>query len=128
MSVVQGVELCAKEIETLQGSHAGGAYCDDMTEVGNDLLDCLAWHGDNLSMHGMLVGISHLHGLESTRTDVQGDFGSLYTLLAQAVKDIIREVKTRSGGSHRTFDARIDGLIGRFIALLSLAIEVWRNR
>ena len=82
MSVVQGVELCAEEVEALQCAHTGGAYCYDMSEIGNDCFDGFAWYGDNLGVHGMLVGICHLDGLEGAGSYVQGDFGGLYALLA----------------------------------------------
>ena len=99
-----------------------------MTKVGNDCFNCITRHGDNLGVHGMLIGIRHLHRLESTCTYMQGEFGCLYALLAQAVEDIIREMQTRSRSRYRTFDARIDGLVGGFVALFGLAIEVWRDR
>ena len=122
------VELCAQEIQAFQGAHAGGTNSDNMPEVVDNCLDSGLRHRDNLRMHGMLVGICHLHGLEGTCTNMQGHLRSLYAPLAQTAEHIICEMQTRSRSRHRTFNARINGLISCLVAFLRLAIEVWRNR
>ena len=76
----------------------------------------------------MLIGICYFHGLECARSDMQCDFGSLYAALAQSSEYFVGKVQARSRCCYRTFDARIDSLVGGLVAFLCLAVEVWWNR
>ena len=99
-----------------------------MTEViDNRLYGCL-WYGDNLGVHGVLVGICYLHGLEGTCTHMQGHFGGLNAALTQSVQYFVGKMQACSRCCYRTLDTRIDSLISGLVALLRLAVEVWRNR
>ena len=93
-----------------------------MSQIINNSLYCCLWHGDDLRVHGVLVGIRRLYRLEGAGAHMQCDLGRLYAPLAQTVKYLIGEMQTRSRSRYRTFDTLIDSLVGGLIALLRLTI------
>ena len=58
---------------------------------------------------------------------MKGEFLTVNARLIERFQHTLREVKTGSGGSDRTFDFGIDRLVGRLVALLRFTIEVRRN-
>ena len=94
------MELMTNEIQTLECTHTSSADRHDMSEIVDDRLDGGHRHGDDLRVHGVLVGIGYLDGLECARTHMQGDFGCLYASLAQSEEYLVGEMQARSGGSY----------------------------
>ena len=44
-----------------------------------------------------------------------------------SAENLGREMETSCRGCHATLDLRVNGLIGGLVALLGLAVEIWRN-
>ena len=118
----------ANEIERLQRAHTGGTHGNDMTEVSLYIRYRLSRHRDNLGVHNVLVGILSLDRLECAGTDMQRQFCRFNAPATQVIQHSVCEVQSGSRCCHRTLDTGIDGLIGCLVRLLSLAVEVWRNR
>src|SRR5882672_9842287 len=76
----------------------------------------------------MFREIFHLDGAERPEAEVEGDRDDPYSLLLDACNEPFREVKTGGRGSHRTDMLRIDGLVGLFILLDRLALDVVGKR
>ena len=99
-----------------------------MPELSQDIRYGLARHGYDLGVHGVLVRIFNLDGLERAGAYVQRQFGRAYAARTQVIEHFLGEVQPRCRSGHRPFDARIDGLVGGLVALLALAVEVGRDR
>ncbi len=118
----------AQKIQTLEGAHTGGAHGYDMPQIGQNISDGLAWHGDNFGMHGVPVGIVGFDRLERACADMQRKLGGSDAPPAQVVEHGRGEMQTRGGSGYGALDTRIDGLVGGLVALLGFAVEVGRNR
>ena len=124
---LKATKLETDPIERLKGAHGGGADGDDMAQPSLYMGYCGARHGDNLRMHGVLVGVGGLNGQESAGTDMERQFVGLYASTAEVRQNGFGKMQSGSRRRYRSLDARIDGLVGAFVALLSLAVEVGRN-
>ena len=60
----------ANVIQALEGAHAGGAHGDDGAGSVDDVLDHVAWHADELIVHGVVTDVLTLNRLEGARTHV----------------------------------------------------------
>ena len=87
-----------------------------------------ARYSNDLRVHRVFVGILYFHRLKGAGAYVQCHLCRLYAALLKVVQYLLREVQTGSRCCHRTFDARIDGLICCLVALLGFAVEVGRDR
>ena len=87
----------------------------------------LSRDGDDLRVHGMLVGISGLHRQECSCADMEGQFVGLNAPSMEVSEDGFGKMQAGCGRSDRTFDARINGLVGLEIRSFGLAVQVGRN-
>ena len=120
------MQAYADEIERLECAQGCGADGDDKSEVVEQVSDGLRGDGDDLGVHGVLVGVVGLDGLESAGSDMEGQFGGADALCTEGVEHLVGEVESGGGCGDGAFDARIDGLVGGFVGLLGVAVEVGR--
>ena len=114
-------------VQTLEGAHTGGADGNSLTVVVEEFGDGLSSHADVFSMHLMPLHLLALDWLERTSTHMEGEFLALYTMSIEIGQYLWREVQTCRWGCHTTFNFRVDGLVGRLIAILCLTIQIGRN-
>ena len=82
--------------------------------------------GDVLGVHSVLADGGALDGLEGAGTNVQRHLLAVDAVSVEGLEHARREVQTGCRGGHAALDFRIDGLIGGLVALLRLAVQVWR--
>ena len=115
-------------IETLQSAHRGGAHRKDLSFLVNQILDETSAHTKRLDMHLMILDGVRFDRFEGTRTYVQGQFVAHHPFVMQRFKHPLRKMQSGSRGCHRTFYLRVNRLIGLFILLLRVAIQIRRDR
>ena len=120
-------DLEAHVIEALEGADTGGADGDGLPAMLDEFADGVATHADVFGMHLVTFDFLALDGLESAGTDVQRQFLALYTVGIEIGEHLGGEMESCRGSGHRTLDLGIDGLIGGLVALLGLAVQIWRD-
>ena len=119
--------LQAHIIEALERADTGGSdgYC--LAIVSQQTLDGVATDGNVLRVHRMVADGLALDRSEGASADVQRDFLAFDATGVDVAQDAFGEVKTGCRSRNAAFNLRIDGLIGRLVALLCLAIQIRRN-
>ena len=79
-------------------------------------------------MHGMSIHLFRLNRLKGGGAHMQSHFLTFYLLIVDALQHRGREMQSCRRCRHRTLDTRINRLIRALVALLRLAIQIWRNR
>lgn len=69
-----------------------------------------------------------LHRFECAGSYMQGYFFAVDSMRIKILENRIGKMKSGSWSSHTSLDFRINRLIGGLVALLCLAVEIWRNR
>lgn len=114
-------------IEAFECAHRGGAYGDDPSRCRGQCDQGLAGYRDILGVHRMAGNRVALHRFEGTGAHMQGEFEAGNAFHLQCGEDFGGEVQAGRGGGHGAFDARIDRLVGYFVALFAFPVEVGRN-
>ena len=114
-------------IEALECADTGGSdgYC--LAIVCQQALDGVAMDGNVLRVHRVVADGLAFDRSEGASADVQRDFLALDATGVDVAQDTIGEVETGRRSRHAAFNLRIDGLIGRLVALLCLAVQIRRN-
>ena len=115
-------------IETLDGTDAGGSYGNDPALVLDEFFQTATMNNNVFRMHLMTFDFKTLHRFESAGSYMQGYFFAVDSMRIKILENRIGKVKSGSWSSHTSLDFRINRLIGGLVALLSLAVEIWRNR
>ena len=122
------IGMATDEIEALERTHRSGTHSDDMSEVRLDMCNRLTGHGDDLRVHGMLIGIGRLNRQERTRTHMERHLIGLDTAGMQVCQYFLCKMQSCRRCCHTALDTRINGLVGLQIALFGLTVEVRRDR
>ena len=123
-----GEDFEAHIVEAFEGAHTGGTDGNRLTIVIEEFGDGLTTHADIFGVHLMAFHLLTLDGLECAGTHVEGQLFALDAVSIQIGQYLRGEVKASRWSSHTSFDLRIDGLVGGFVAVLCLTIEIGRNR
>ena len=115
-------------IEALDGTDTGGSYGNDPALVLDEFFQTAAMNNNVFRMHLMTFDFKTLHRFECAGSYMQGYFFAVDSMRIKILENRIGKVKSGSWSSHTSLDFRINRLIGGLVALLSLAVEIWRNR
>lgn len=86
----------------------------------------VAVYDDILGVHIVARNLLTLDGLERPGTHVEGELVALDAVVVDVVEHFLGEVESGRRCCHRAFNLRVDGLIGCLVAVLGLAVQVWR--
>ena len=111
-------------IEALQRAHRGGAYGHDVPQATLQPLDALAAHGDELGVHLVPLDGLALDGLKGSGAHMQGHLLAAYAFRVDSGQHLRGEVQSGGRRRYRTFDFRVDRLVGLQVALLRLAVQI----
>ena len=114
-------------IKAFERANTGGSDGNGATAVANQVLDGLPPHADMFAVHFVAFDGLALYGTERACAHVQRHFFACNSLIFNRFQDIFREMKSGGRCGDTAFDARIDGLIGAFVAFLGVAVQVRRN-
>ena len=71
---VEVPKLTADEIETFERPHTRGTNGNYLAQLALDMFNCAFGHGNDLGVHGVLVGVGGLDRQESARTHMKRHF------------------------------------------------------
>ena len=111
-------------VEALQSTYGGRSHCNGFSLMGYQLFQRVAADGYVFCVHLVPFYLFTFDRLEGSGPYVQGQFFQFYTFLAQGVQNAWREVQSGCRGGHRAFNFGINGLVGLFVALLRLPVQV----
>ena len=121
-------QMNAHVIEALDGTDAGGSYGNDPALVLDEFFQTAAMNNNIFRMHLMTFDFKTLHRFECAGSYMQGYFFTVDSMRIKILENRIGKMKSGSWSSHTSLDFRINRLIGGLVALLCLAVEIWRNR
>ena len=121
-------QMNAHVIEALDGTDAGGSYGNDPALVLDEFFQTATMNNNVFRMHLMAFDFKTLHRFECAGSYMKGYFFAVDSMRIKILENRIGKVKSGSWSSHTSLDFRINRLIGGLVALLCLAVEIWRNR
>ena len=121
-------QMNAHVIEALDGTNAGCSYGNDPALVLDEFFQTAAMNNNVFRMHLMAFDFKTLHRFECAGSYMQGYFFAVDSMRIKILENSIGKMKSGSWSSHTSLDFRINRLIGGLVALLCLAVEIWRNR
>ena len=114
--------------ECAQRSRAHSHHSRATRTRASDRIDSRRRHIKPLTMHLMLTCIGHAHGLERTRTHVQRHPCEVRAACAQGIQHGFVKMQARGRCGDRAGNARIHGLITRFVFRIRTMRNVRRQR
>ena len=94
----------------------------------DETLDGTAVDGNVLAVHVVSADVLALDGTERACPHVERHLLTLNAPGVDVCEDFGREMQACRRRCHRTFYLGIYRLVGRLVALLRLAVEIWRDR
>ena len=96
--------------------------------VSDKFLNRLATHTDKLGMHLVSFYLLTLHWFKSACSNMKSQLLTINTMCIKGCKHFWRKMQSSGRCCYTAFDFGIDGLIGSFVALFCLTIQIGRNR
>ena len=121
-------ECATNIVKALESANRGSAHSCHLAPMSYDILYGLTMHSDILAMHLVTLYLFTLHRFEGACSHMKGHLIAVYMMLMNILKNGISEMQTSSRSCYTSLDSGIDCLIGGLVALLSLSVQVWRNR
>ena len=123
------VQLHTHVIQTLQCAHAGCSDSYGLAMVLEQSFEGMPVHHHIFAVHLMTGNLFRFHRLKRSGTHMKRHLIALYALGINGTQHSICKVQTCRWGCHRTFNLRINGLIGYLVALFGGTIQIrWNGK